>query len=176
MRYYGVSQINDLTILRYEAPANQFIYSLPMAQSNNIFRARADVMYLCEDSGSITVTECTTNANLIGTTLQPGNAYIPENVFGNNIVKLESGNTIPILTMVLCNRKNNRFIVNVNTVNVSNSFSLPTDYYAIVAEGTVTVSNTLLDSNSDLHVIGSSSNSREVVGEGRLITFEIVDG
>lgn len=176
MRYYGVSNFNYITVLRYEGPTNAFIYSLPMAQSNNTYRTRADVTYLCNESGSITVTECQTNPDLVGTTLQAGNAYVPEIMFGNNTVRLESGNDKPVLTVVLCDRKQNKFIVNVNTVNVSNSFTVPTNNYAVIVEGTFTISNSTFDSNSDIHVIGSSSENREVVGEGKLVTFEVVDG
>lgn len=182
MRYYGVSEIYSsglgiiFQVLRYEGPANQFIYSLPMAQSNSTFRTRADIMYLCNDSGSVTVTECATNTDLVGVTLQPGSAYVPESVFGNNIVKLESGNTIPILTMVIASHVNNKFVTNVNTISVSNSFSIPVNNYAIVVEGTLTISNTSLDSNNDLHIINSSDETREVTGEGKLVIFEMVDG
>lgn len=179
MRYYGQSQIGiigGISVLRYEAPANQHIYSLPMAQSNSTFRTRVDIMYLCEESGPITVTECTTNSELVGLVLQPGNTYIPELVFGNNIVKLESGNSIPVLTMFLADRKNGYSMVNVNTVSVNGSFTIPANTYAAIVEGTITISDTVADSNTDLFIIKNKDQEREVSGEGKLITFEIANG
>lgn len=174
MRYYGLKQVGNINLMRYEGVANQFVYSLPMSYSNSIFKARADVLYMCEGSGSLTVTECQTNSELVGFAYQPGSAYIPENVFGNNIVKLQSGDAVPVLTIVTLNRQANNYATDVTTVTVNGSYTIPANTFAIVAEGTITVSNTVVDSNADLYILGSINEERTVEGSGKLVTFKVV--
>lgn len=174
MRYYGLKQIDGMNLMRYEGVANQFVYSLPMSYSNSIFKARADILYVCEGSGNLTVTECQTNSELIGFAYQPGSAYIPENVFGNNIVKLQSGDVAPVLTIVTLSRQSNIVATDVATVTLDGPYSIPPNTFAIVAEGTITVSDTAVDSNTDLHILGKRDEERVVEGSGKLITFKIV--
>ncbi len=174
MRYYGLKQVGNMNLMRYEGVANQFVYSLPMSYSNSVFKARADVLYMCEGSGTLTVTECQTNSELVGFVYQPGSAYIPENVFGNNIVKLQSGDTVPVLTIVTLNRQANSYATDVATITVNGSYTIPANTFAIVAEGTITVSNTTVDSNADLYILGKMNEERTVEGNGKLVTFKIV--
>lgn len=174
MRYYGLKQVGNMNLMRYEGVANQFVYSLPMSYSNSVFKARADILYMCEGSGNLTVTECQTNSELVGFAYQPGSAYIPENVFGNNIVKLQSGDAVPVLTIVTLNRQSNSYATDVATVTVDGSYAIPANTFAIVAEGTITVSNTTVDSNADLYILGSMNEERTVEGNGKLVTFKVV--
>lgn len=174
MRYYGLKQIDGINLMRYEGVANQYITSLPMSYSNSVYKARADIIYVCEGSGSITVTECQTNSDLVGFSYQPGTAYVPENVFGNNIVKLESGNVIPVLTIVTLDRQSNSYATDVATITVNGSYAIPPNTYAIVVEGTITVSNTTADSNVDLYILGVREEERTIEGNGKLITFKVV--
>ncbi len=175
MRYYGLSVIEPITVLRYEAPANQYVVSLPMSYSNSTFRARTDIMYLAEDSGQVTVIESTPNTDLVGLTLQPGNAYNPEELFGNNIVKIQSGNTIPILTMIYARLVDGFKIVNSNTVTIDGSYAIQPNTYAAVVEGTITVSDTTVDSNTGLHILGKMETERTITGQGKLVTFNIIN-
>ena len=174
MRYYGLKQVDNINLMRYEGVTNQFIYSLPMSYSNSVFKARSDILYICEGSGPITVTECQTNSDLVGFTYQPGTAYVPENVFGNNIVKLESGNGVPVLTMVTFRGQSNNYATDVTTITVSGSYAIPPNTYAVVVEGTITVSDTTVDSNADLYILGIREEERTVEGNGKLITFKVV--
>lgn len=190
MKYYGVKHIPPtgttpgINILRYEAPANQFVYSLPMSYSNTTYKARADLLYVNEGSGSLTVTESQPNNDLVGFVYQPGTAYVPENVFGNNVVKIESGNNIPVLTIVTVKSPNinpsdsNSFIANATTVSVSGSYTIPSNTYALVVEGTVSPvwleGTVTLDSNVDLHILGRREEERTIEGNGKLIIFKIV--
>ena len=174
MRYYGLKQVDHINLMRYEGVANQFAYSLPMSYSNSVFKARADILYLCEDSGSLTVTECQTNSELVGFAYQPGLAYVPENVFGNNIVKLQSGNDSLVLTMVTLTKQANGPATDVATITVNGAYAIPPNTYAIVVEGTITVSNTVVDSNTDLHILGVREEERTVEGNGKLITFKVI--
>jgi hypothetical protein len=145
-----------------------------MSYSNSVYKARADILYVCEGSGPITVTECQTNSDLVGFSYQPGTAYVPENVFGNNIVKLESGNAVPVLTMVTFRGQSNSYATDVATITVSGSYAIPPNTYAVVVEGTITVSNTTVDSNADLYILGIREEERTVEGNGKLITFKVV--
>jgi hypothetical protein len=43
-----------------------------------------------------------------------------------------------------------------------------------VVEGTITVSNTTVDSNADLYILGIREEERTVEGNGKLITFKVV--
>lgn len=174
MRYYGLKQVGNMNLMRYEGVANQFVYSLPMSYSNSIFKARADILYMCEGSGTLTVTECQTNSELVGFAYQPGSAYIPENVFGNNIVKLQSGDAVPVLTIVTLNRQANSYATDVATITVNGSYTIPANTFAIVAEGTITVSNTTVDSNADLYILGKMNEERTIEGSGKLVTFKVV--
>lgn len=174
MRYYGLKQVGNMNLMRYEGVANQFVYSLPMSYSNSVFKARADILYMCEGSGTLTVTECQTNSELVGFAYQPGSAYIPENVFGNNIVKLQSGDAVPVLTIVTLNRQANSYATDVATITVNGSYTIPANTFAIVAEGTITVSNTTVDSNADLYILGKMNEERTVEGSGKLVTFKVV--
>lgn len=174
MRYYGLKQVGNMNLMRYEGVANQFVYSLPMSYSNSVFKARADILYMCEGSGTLTVTECQTNSELVGFAYQPGSAYIPENVFGNNIVKLQSGDVVPVLTIVTLNRQANSYATDVATITVNGSYTIPANTFAIVAEGTITVSNTTVDSNADLYILGKMNEERTVEGNGKLVTFKVV--
>jgi hypothetical protein len=174
MRYYGLKQVDGINLMRYEGVANQYITSLPMSYSNSVYKARADILYVCEGSGPITVTECQTNSDLVGFSYQPGTAYVPENVFGNNIVKLESGNAVPVLTMVTFRGQSNSYATDVATITVSGSYAIPPNTYAVVVEGTITVSNTTVDSNADLYILGIREEERTVEGNGKLITFKVV--
>lgn len=178
MRYYGQKQIGHLTFLRYEGVANQYAYSLPLALSNSTFKTRADIVYLNEGSGTITVTECQSNSDLVGFTYQPGTAYVPENVFGNNTVRLHSDDNIPVFNMIIFNRRQldqviNNYPVDVNTVTVNGSFTIPANTYAVVVEGTITVSDTVVDSNADLYILGKRDEERSISGDGKIITFRI---
>lgn len=170
MRYYGKINFGSLDMIRYEGIANQFAYSLPLASSTRTMRTRANVLYLCEGSGSISVTECQSNTELVGLTLQPGTAYVPENLFGNNTVKLESGNTVPIFTVLISHQQQ---LVDINTVSVNGSFNIPANTYAAIVEGSITINGTAADSNTDLYIIGSMQIERTVEGQGKLITFKI---
>ncbi len=174
MRYYGLKLVDGINLMRYEGVANQYITSLPMSYSNSFYKARADILYVCEGSGPITVTECQTNSDLVGFSYQPGTAYVPENVFGNNIVKLESGNVVPVLTIVTLNKQSNSYATDVATITVSGSYAIPPNTYAVVVEGTITVSNTTVDSNADLYILGIREEERTVEGNGKLITFKVV--
>lgn len=178
MRYYGQKQIGHLTFLRYEGVANQYAYSLPLALSNSTFKTRADIVYLNEGSGTITVTECQSNSDLVGFTYQPGTAYVPENVFGNNTVRLHSDDNIPVFNMIIFNRRQldqfvNNYPVDVSTVTVNGSFTIPANTYAAVVEGTITVSDTVVDSNADLYILGKRDEERSISGDGKIITFRI---
>lgn len=183
MRYYGVTVVGPVVMFRYEGPPNKHIYSLPLSQSTSVsgdnpnllyrYRTRPDLLYYCNDSGPLTVTECLSNSELVGITFQGGNLYNPEELFGNNTVRLESGNTIPIVTPIHTTYNSNVKIVDANVINVSGSYTLPVNTYAAIVEGTVTVSNTTADSNTDLFVIGSSEQEREITGDGRLVTFKL---
>lgn len=182
MRYYGqkqlLKQFSNINVLRYECPPNQYITSLPMSYSNSGFKARVDILYVCEGSGPITVTECQTNSDLVGFTYQPGTVYVPENVFGNNIVKLESGNTAPILTIVTLGKQSNSYATNplptdVVTITVSGSYAIPPNTYAVVVEGTIAVSNTTIDSNADLYILDARDEERTIEGNGKLIIFKL---
>ena len=174
MRYYGLKQIDGINLMRYEGVANQYITSLPMSYSNSVYKARADIIYVCEGSGPITVTECQTNNDLVGFSYQPGTAYVPENVFGNNIVKLQSGNDSLVLTMVTLTKQANGPATDVATITVNGAYAIPPNTYAIVVEGTITVSNTVVDSNTDLHILGVREEERTVEGNGKLITFKVI--
>ncbi len=174
MRYYGLKLVDGINLMRYEGVANQYITSLPMSYSNSVYKARADILYVCEGSGPITVTECQTNSDLVGFSYQPGTAYVPENVFGNNIVKLESGNVVPVLTIVTLNKQSNSYATDVATITVSGSYAIPPNTYAVVVEGTITVSDTTVDSNADLYILGIREEERTVEGNGKLITFKVV--
>ena len=174
MRYYGLKQVDGINLMRYEGVANQYITSLPMSYSNSVYKARADILYVCEGSGPITVTECQTNSDLVGFSYQPGTAYVPENVFGNNIVKLESGNAVPVLTMVTFRGQSNSYATDVTTITVNGPYAIPPNTYAVVVEGTITVSNTTVDSNADLYILGIREEERTVEGNGKLITFKVV--
>lgn len=174
MRYYGLKQVDSINLMRYEGIANQFVYSLPMSYSNSVFKARADILYVCEGSGPLTVVECQTNNDLIGFAYEPGSAYVPENVFGSNIVKLESGSVVPVLTIVTLGRQSNSYATDVTTVTVNGSYAIPPNTYAVVVEGTITVSDTTVDSNTDLHILGVRGEERTVEGSGKLITFKVV--
>jgi len=179
MRYYGLKQVDGINLMRYEGVANQHITSLPMSYSNSVYKARADILYVCEGSGPITVTECQTNSDLVGFSYQPGTAYVPENVFGNNIVKLETGNAVPVLTIITLPKQSNSFATDplptdVATITVSGSYAIPPNTYAVVVEGTITVSNTTVDSNADLYILGIREEERTVEGNGKLITFKVV--
>lgn len=178
MRYYGQKHIGHVTFLRYEGVANQYAYSLPLSFSNSTFKTRADILYLNEGSGSITVTECQSNLDLVGFTYQPGIAYVPEDVFGNNTVRLQCDDTIPVLNTIIFNRRQldqvvNNYPVDVNTVTVNGSFTIPANTYAAVVEGTITVSNTVVDSNADLYILGKRDEERAISGDGKIITFRI---
>lgn len=178
MRYYGQKQIGHLTFLRYEGVANQYAYSLPLSFSNSTFKTRADIVYLNEGSGTITVTECQSNSDLVGFTYQPGTAYVPENVFGNNTVRLHSDDNIPVFNMIIFNRRQldqfvNNYPVDVSTVTVNGSFTIPANTYAAVVEGTITVSDTVVDSNADLYILGKRDEERSISGDGKIITFRI---
>ena len=177
MRYYGTKYFGIMSLSRSETMANQSGYSLPKSYSNNMFAARADIVYVCEGSGPMTVVECQTNSDLIGFAYEPGSAYMPENVFGNNIVKLQSSNIAPVLTTVMLtppSLQSNSYLANVSTVTVDGSYAIPPNTYAVVVEGTITVSNTLVDSNTDLYILGVREEERTVEGNGKLITFKVV--
>lgn len=163
-----------MNLMRYEGVANQFVYSLPMSYSNSVFKARADILYVCEGSGPLTVVECQTNSELVGFAYQPGSAYVPENEFGNNIVKLQSGDIVPVLTIITLGRESNSYATDIAAITVNGSYAIPPNTYAAVVEGTITVSNTTVDSNADLYILGVRNEERIVEGNGKLITFKVV--
>lgn len=174
MRYYGLKQFNGINFIRCNSVANQFAYSFPMSYSNSTFRTRANILYVCEGSGPITVAECETNNDLVGFVYQPGNAYVPEDEFGNNIVKLQSGDITPVLTLITLNQElANSRTIDVVTVTVDGSYTIPVNTYAIVAEGTITVGNNTVDANTDLHLLGKRNEERTIEGSGKLITFKV---
>lgn len=178
MRYYGQQLVDNITILRYEGIANQHVYSLPMSVSNSTFKTRADIVYYHNDSGFITVSECVTNNDLVGVTFQPGTAYVPEDILGNNTVRLESSNTIPIMTVINFNRRVNndvvsKYPVDVNTIMVNGSYTIPSNTCAVIVEGTVIVGNTTADSNTNIFFISKLDGERVVSGEGKIVTFRV---
>lgn len=172
MRYYGQHIVSPILIHRYEGIASETAISLPQSYSNSTFAARVDIMYLCEDSGPITVIECNTNPDLVGLTLQPGVAYVPEALYGNNIVRLQSTNTVPIFTTLQGIRSLTSALTNVDTVVVNGTFTLPANTYAAIVEGTVTIANTTVDSNNDLYIIGKKTTDTDITGNGKLVTFK----
>lgn len=176
MRYYGQHRLGKVSILRYEGISSQTAISLPLSYSNSTFVTRLDIMYLCEDSGTITVVECNTNPDLVGLTLVPGTAYMPEALFGNNIVKLQSSNTVPIFTMLQGSRSlkpRGSSLTNVDTVTVNGTFTLPANTYAAIVEGSVIIADTTVDSNTDLFIIGAKPTDTDITGNGKLITFNV---
>jgi hypothetical protein len=173
MRHYGTTTVGPIVMIRYEVPINQHMYLLPLQHSNTEYRSRADVWYMCEGSGPITITECNTNPTLVGTVFEPGQLYVLNDLLGNNIVKIESGNTIPIVTPMHSIRRHFFEMANASLAVVNGSFTLPSNTYAAIVEGTVTIGNTVADSNSDLYVIGERNTETTITGNGKLVTFQI---
>lgn len=176
MRAYGIKYFHNFDVFRYKIPLNQHLVSVPLSIPNNQnFRTRPDLLYLTEDSGTITITECNTNPSLVGTTLTGGNVYSLEQLCGNNVVTIESDNTETCCVIVNARRENFQ-LGSGELVTINTEYTLPPNSYAVVVEGSINVSNTIVNSNDDIYIIHCPANGEKIVsGNGKLLKFNLAD-
>lgn len=170
MTYYGLKKYSHFFVARTLLPANQVIsYS----------DAIVDLVYRSEDNSSVTFLEGTSNTALVGTVANFGELIFPKTLLGGEagtfVIQTGSNNVESIALKLFGNLS----LANVQTINISGPYTLPSNTFALVVEGTIEFTrasntNISLTSNEELYVIGRRVNEFQLSGSGRLVTFNIV--
>lgn len=167
MSYYGFRLFPEFIVFRTLLPANQLI-SFP--------KIDGDVIYRENDNSSVTFVEGTSNTDLVGVSLLPNTIYSPRETLGEGSCLLQVGNYNASSITVKVDDISTQ-LTNKQLVEVSGSYNLPVDTYAVVVEGSFVVQNdnseTTINAEDDLYAFGKRSTNFVVNGNGKLLTFNI---
>jgi hypothetical protein len=134
-----------------------------------------DLLYRTNDGSVLTFLEGTSNTSLVGTTLNPDTLLSIPNVFGPGPIRFLTGNTQPFSYTVVVLRDKNA--VNPQLINVSDSYTVPANTFAVLVEGTITApvgnTTTTMNVDEDIYAIGKKEQQYTVTGNGKLVIFDI---
>jgi len=174
MTPYGLRRHPKFHVFRLKYPAG-FQYEIPIVQGVYI--------YPLTNSGVVQYDAGTSNTSLVGTSTIPGTLIATKDIMYGTYVKFtilnadaESVHIVPIEEVDSPQIDN---FASGQIVEVDGSYTLPAQTYCVVVEGTLSFnlsgSSFTANSEEDTYIFDSKMLDTEVTGQGRLLTFNIVE-